>query len=369
MAGPSPFSSRDRDTVHYTAYIRLPFPRADFVDPPLVDWNLAKDDALWRELSDHNEDRDWQKLADHFHVTLPFLLQQVAWLYKKQHARLMEQMQRISMPSPAPPSEEKPAHGEEKLTLHQTIEPLETGPTTPRGAFSRSRGNSWQGKNAPISRTASTNTITQSRAGIAQSPNTLIGSSRTHVSPRQLRSTDKAPNVSERRSNLDDSEDSGSDSSADDMTQSRLSKSQVFRRAPQFTGGNNRLSENEEDEGGADLDEEATFFTRIQDPTATTEIDGEAIGEIREPITVTRISSTANTDSSESSLANSRAFTSNKREATRTKQRTGPLSPHQRAGINPASPRGRALGLGKEGSDGTPSMGSSFSDLDGEETP
>lgn len=41
----------------------------------------------------------------------------------------------------------------------------------------------------------------------------------------------------------------------------------------------------------------------------------------------------------------------------------GPLSPHQAAALEAAglSPRGRP---GKEGSDGTPSMGSSFSDLD-----
>ena len=40
------------------------------------------------------------------------------------------------------------------------------------------------------------------------------------------------------------------------------------------------------------------------------------------------------------------------------------LSPLQRAGLGRLSPRRRALG--REGSEGSPSMGSSFSDLDGE---
>lgn len=43
----------------------------------------------------------------------------------------------------------------------------------------------------------------------------------------------------------------------------------------------------------------------------------------------------------------------------------GPLSPRRAAELAAVSPRRRA-GLGRDGSDGTPSMGSSFSDLDGE---
>ena len=60
-----PHSPTQPDNVHYTVFIRLPFPRGDFVDPPSVsfpvsrygptsangeqvDWNANKD----RELSD-----------------------------------------------------------------------------------------------------------------------------------------------------------------------------------------------------------------------------------------------------------------------------------------------------------------------------
>lgn len=55
-------------SVHYTCFIRLPFPRGDFVDPPQVisletdsyrkatdhikvDWNSTKDRALWKIIS------------------------------------------------------------------------------------------------------------------------------------------------------------------------------------------------------------------------------------------------------------------------------------------------------------------------------
>lgn len=37
--------------VRYVVYLRLPFPRGGFVDPPLVDWDGAKDKALWKMLS------------------------------------------------------------------------------------------------------------------------------------------------------------------------------------------------------------------------------------------------------------------------------------------------------------------------------
>lgn len=60
-----PQSPTEPDNIHYTVFIRLPFPRGDFVDPPSVsfpisrngakdtngyqvDWNVNKD----RELSD-----------------------------------------------------------------------------------------------------------------------------------------------------------------------------------------------------------------------------------------------------------------------------------------------------------------------------
>ncbi|KAI9893074.1 MAG: hypothetical protein M1814_000621 [Vezdaea aestivalis] len=83
--------------VHYTVFIRLPFPRGEFVDPPPVDWNSAKEKALWAKLSRmvKGNDIDWQTLADEFDVTLQFLLQQAAWLYERQLSQVRAQMRKV----------------------------------------------------------------------------------------------------------------------------------------------------------------------------------------------------------------------------------------------------------------------------------
>jgi hypothetical protein len=51
------------------------------------------------------------------------------------------------------------------------------------------------------------------------------------------------------------------------------------------------------------------------------------------------------------------------RESSQRQRLTGPLSPRRTAELAGRSPISK--GKGREGSDGTPSMGSSFSDLDG----
>ncbi|KAA8570171.1 hypothetical protein EYC84_002496 [Monilinia fructicola] len=96
----------------YTVFIRLPFPRGDFVDPPDVEWDAAKDKALWKILSkaSKNSDIDWTALATKFEVTLAFLLQQAAWLYEQQLSQVRAQMRKATVskgslaPSPVPGS-------------------------------------------------------------------------------------------------------------------------------------------------------------------------------------------------------------------------------------------------------------------------
>lgn len=41
-----PQSPNEADNVHYTVFIRLPFPRGDFVDPPSVSLPTL---VIWRE--------------------------------------------------------------------------------------------------------------------------------------------------------------------------------------------------------------------------------------------------------------------------------------------------------------------------------
>ncbi|KAK6580759.1 hypothetical protein PZA11_006995 [Diplocarpon coronariae] len=94
----------------YTVFIRLPFPRGDFIDPPSVEWDASKDKALWKILSkaSKNSDIDWNELATRFEVTLAFLLQQAAWLYERQLLQVRAQMRKVGVsrgsaaPSPVP---------------------------------------------------------------------------------------------------------------------------------------------------------------------------------------------------------------------------------------------------------------------------
>lgn len=71
---------------------------------------------------------------------------------------------------------------------------------------------------------------------------------------------------------------------------------------------------------------------------------------------------TVQSQTSDSSTS-SAAFVSRKPAGDR---RPGPLSPRRTAELAGKSPVGKGKGYSREGSDGTPSMGSSFSDLDGE---
>ncbi|KZZ91602.1 hypothetical protein AAP_03308 [Ascosphaera apis ARSEF 7405] len=92
-------------TPHYTVFIKLPFKRNGFVDPPAVDWTPAKDDALWKVLSrPTGQDIDWKALADHFNVSLPFLLQQAAWLYDRQLSQVRAQIRRVGTKSSLRPA-------------------------------------------------------------------------------------------------------------------------------------------------------------------------------------------------------------------------------------------------------------------------
>lgn len=66
-------------SLHYTVFIRLPFTRGSFEDPPPVEWNAAKDRQLWKLISGGKGDVDWEGLSNDFGVDLGFLVMQGAW--------------------------------------------------------------------------------------------------------------------------------------------------------------------------------------------------------------------------------------------------------------------------------------------------
>jgi len=96
---------------HFTVFIRLPFNRGDFIDPPPVAWSAAKERALWDVISRQakGNEIDWRSLSEKFEVTQSFLLQQAAWLYERQLSQVRAQMRRVgyrqsATPSPSPSS-------------------------------------------------------------------------------------------------------------------------------------------------------------------------------------------------------------------------------------------------------------------------
>ncbi|KAJ9498641.1 hypothetical protein H2202_005827 [Exophiala xenobiotica] len=91
---------------HFTVFIRLPFNRGEFVDPPPVAWSAVKESALWNIISRQakGNEIDWRSLSEQFEVSQSFLLQQAAWLYERQLSQVRAQMRRVGSRQSATPS-------------------------------------------------------------------------------------------------------------------------------------------------------------------------------------------------------------------------------------------------------------------------
>jgi len=87
-------------STQFTALIRLPFPRGNFVDPPQAQWDAEKDRQLWKVISKSSKtsDLNWVELASKFQVPPTFLLQQAAWLYERHFEHVRNQMRRSAVP-------------------------------------------------------------------------------------------------------------------------------------------------------------------------------------------------------------------------------------------------------------------------------
>lgn len=369
----------------YTVYIRVPFPRGDFVDPPPVEWDAAKERALWKVLSkaSKNSDIDWKALATKFDVTEAFILQQAAWLYERQLSEVRAQMRKVgvsksSTPSPVPsdtPGGEtmkrtSSGGGRERApsslsTTRKDCSQLASVPNTPRTAapsFPRTNsGNSIHSRILHPQSTRPTKSSTNRRSlsppsrGL-QSP--LVAERYSAVSPRPAEPSSPV---------ADESSSSESDSSDDLPAQSR-----ILRRPARFQSHKQDLSKS-----ASSADESPAFlpFTPIEgqppstpthhDPSATLRGDPRQISrrtaskKTNESLAQneqTSDSSTSSAHPGSNSTASGHGFEFGRRPGHRHRH-TGPLSPRRTAELSRRSP-------GKAGSDGTPSMGSSFSDLD-----
>lgn len=230
---------------------------------------------------------------------------------------------------------------------------------------------------APLSRTSSANTI-QSRPFPQTSPRPAKATlNRLSISPpTNVRSTPPplghGPTTLSKSKNVSSSEAADS-SSSDSSSDSEPAQSRLFRRPPRFQSHKEGRKAD-----GDDDDEDAPAFLPFSigggpqstqtDPSATLREDPRQINRRTTPKKSTEVVQQSQTsDSSASSTTPATRLTL--KTPSHQQRPLGPLSPRRTAELAGRSPIGRGKNGGREGSDGTPSMGSSFSDLDGRCSP
>ncbi|KAF7121848.1 hypothetical protein CNMCM5793_009402 [Aspergillus hiratsukae] len=348
-----------------------------------VEWNAAKDQALWDILSRpaKGDDIDWKALADSFDVTLQFLLQQAAWLYDRQLSQVRAQMRKVgtthsTSPSPAPGS----MAGSAALGGQQPKGISAAGQRAPSRLVSLQNDILPQRTPGPR-RTSSTTTINQLKSQRETSRNETPPADtkdtkwegygrRPSVNKKEQAAQallQKSPTLEEE--DLSSSEEEESDSDGDVM---------LSRTGPRFKRFGNlsthrpglRDDEEDEDESPAFLplareSDEARREPSRQDMNATLRLEAEHAAAQRrrlsEQESITRNPITE--ESSTSSVGSGAPVPLRQGDSRRiSRQPAGALGPQRTAEPTLSSPR-RSIASGKDASD-TPSMGSSFSDLD-----
>lgn len=352
-----------------------------------VAWDASKDRSLWKILSKNprNSEMNWNTLAESYDVSLSFLLQQAAYLYDSQLSQVRAQLRKVgasknSVPSPILGTESTGGEAMVRTvsggSQQQTPSSLSIRRDSPAPVTDFGSQQPVGRAGAPqISRTSSSNTATQ-----IQSRHSIIPSSpriaKAQLHGRPMSPLSKArrpsntintthPHVSSRPTPLSptsvlesSSEESSSDS--DLPVQSRM-----LRRPPR------RLHHSED---GDDDEDSPTFlpFTTTTKASAaynpgTTAAHGDAndVSHRKKPSETILRSHTS--DSSASSTAQKHPPSHRDPKQVRGLTGASPIPGRRTAELAGRSPvsKGKEQGLGRE-SDGTPSMGSSFSDLDGE---
>lgn len=387
---------------HFTIFIRLPFARGDFVDPPPVDWSATKERELWEVLSKSSKGHeiDWRNLSQRFKVTEAFLLQQAAWLYERQLSQVRAQMRKMgnrssNTASPAPQSNTGSVVGSQPMRRtgsggSRVPSRLSTHVSVPDGSIPATPATPVKGRSSFPSRTTA-----QSKPDPPSSrPLSRHASKETDIASRTHSRRGSVQNQVT-RSPAQEVLHQPDSSSEEDMTQSRMlhrrpNPAAVRRTVPTRRSQHNRrpsapqLDEEDEDDAPAFL----PFSSNPNEPAKTEQIVRDSSATLRGGIAQTPRPSAHRRSTSERVIAN----TAKPRETLNSSTDSGseappepprptahlrqtsrnnlpnPLSPHQQAALAAAaglSPRLRRQGTtGHNGSDTSPSMGSSFSDLD-----
>ncbi|PHH91676.1 hypothetical protein CDD83_10761 [Cordyceps sp. RAO-2017] len=359
----------------YTIFVRVPIPRGSFVDPPPVHWDSSKDDALWKILSGAAQtDIDWHQVADRFDVPVDFLLQQVAYLTERHASQVRAQVRKATAaargsaaPSPVPGAEHPRATSalsvrrDSPMTRHDSGSTV-TSPLAGSGRPATSRNTS---ANTAVQRDAS-----GSSGRLPVATRAIDTSGRRRLSSLPIspaaRSPETTPGAEQARAASPGPAESNSTTSSDDEGSSPA-QSRIIRRPPRFQqqeptqsypGGDD--DDGEESEPAFRLYQATADQASAQDLASTLRGDGRVVQErgYKSPTKDVALQSLTS-DSSASSAA-----ILHRPSKSRDQKAVGPLSPRRTAELAGRSPGGKGRALSREGSEGTPSMGSSFSDLD-----
>ncbi|OKL62775.1 hypothetical protein UA08_01855 [Talaromyces atroroseus] len=367
----------------YTVFVRLPFPRGDFIDPPPANWDAVKDRALWGILSrpSKGDDIDWKAIADDFNVTLSFLLQQAAWLYDRQLSQVRAQMRKVGntqsqFPPPAPglgsvsgsgalggQTMRRAGSGGSRVPPRLSAIQKETQPSRTESNSSttvpRVKG--------PV-RTSSATTVTQ--AVETTETNTLAGRALPRRERPSLAILQKPPKAAEKSPSLSPNSDSESDSSLDNddddddddnMLTSRAMPGGV-RRFGKFSMHKPSLrgeADDDDDDSPAFLPLPREIESDAQRMNSTLRQQDDVPETSRRRITGYTPSHRRELVSLDSSASSGVAIASPRAGPQRPPE---PLSPRRVASLSRES--SRRHGSANQSSEETPSMGSSFSDLD-----
>ncbi|GKU15257.1 unnamed protein product [Fusarium langsethiae] len=366
----------------YTVFVRVPIPRGDFVDPPPVNWDPVKDEALWKILSGAAKKQiDWDEIADRFEVSVDFLLQQVAWLTERHASQVRAQVRKAtaavrgSGPSPVPSGESAgPGH----QRAHSALSFRRDSPMSRNEAGSGTGTPLHSSMRPLVTRNTSTNTtVLRDMTGAPASPRPGVGIASRTGDRRRLSSLpitsvpDKSPEQAaqpepspeERSPSPGPAEDSSPTSSDDESVPAQ---SRIIRRPPRFQqpdGGQYEDDDDDESEPAFQPYTSPSSKTSAQDLSSTLKGTGRGSGKRHHRGHGKPTIHKSNT--SDSSASSAAMIQKPDKTDKSTEQRTpGPLSPRRTSELAGRSPGGKDKGYSREGSDGTPSMGSSYSDLD-----
>ncbi|KAI0119509.1 hypothetical protein F4814DRAFT_412231 [Daldinia grandis] len=373
----------------YTVFVRLPFPRGDFVDPPPTNWDSTKDEVLWSIVSrPYKTEIDWNDIATQFGVTVDFLLQQITWLSNHRTSQIQTQLRRAataskgSAPSPQPRSDgmfsaepmRRTGSGDRSVRAPSALSIRKDSPL-PRNDGSIPGTPMRSTPRPTVTRTSSSNTAVHTTRNLVSSGK---ASAKSNVDPQRhrLSSLPIATSVDDDNDNENQNTEptspgptESSDDSASSSSSSSPAQSRIIRRPPRFQGTDAAPSSFADDEDDEDDDGEPAFLpyqpqadggSGAQHDLSATLRGNPSRDYVKRHAAAkgsTRVHRSQTSDSSSSTAPSALS-------GSRTGAGGGPLSPRRTTETVGRSPGANGKGYSKNSDSGTPSIGSSFSDLD-----